>query len=456
MRFKKTTVKKGFSVFIIPISIIMHLFIINIGFYYFNKEVFLNTWQVVYINISWLVIAYFTKIYRFTRYTKVPEIIKRLLFQYVVFSLSYLSFYALTDKNLIFKHQVKYLIFAFTAITLVRILYIYALRKYRLGGYNYRRVVVVGKNDSVNPLIKFFNTRKEFGYHYLGFFDDKIQNSEGFLGKIDTLYTYVLKNNIDEIYCSLSSLSQENIKEIINFGDKNVKVVKLVPDSKDLISKTKIEYYGFIPVLSIRELPLDKPINRIYKRTFDIIFSLFVIVGILSWLTPILYVLVKLESKGDLFFKQIREGIAGKPFMCYKFRSMGVNSLADEIQATKGDNRVTKIGAILRKTSIDEMPQFINVLKGEMSVVGPRPHMLSQSKIFKEIVDKYMVRHFVKPGVTGLAQVKGYRGEIVTDFDIINRVKYDIFYIENWSFYLDLKIVYLTVKNAVTGEEKAY
>jgi putative colanic acid biosynthesis UDP-glucose lipid carrier transferase len=218
----------------------------------------------------------------------------------------------------------------------------------------------------------------------------------------------------------------------------------------------KLDYYGFVPVLSVRELPFDKPGVKLAKRIFDIVFSLFVIIFFLSWITPILYFLIKRESKGPLFFKQIREGIKGDTFMCYKYRSMGVNRSADKIQATKGDIRVTKMGKIIRKTSIDELPQFFNVLFGDMSVVGPRPHMLSQSEIFKKIVNKYMVRHFVKPGITGLAQVKGYRGEIENYKDIKNRVKYDIFYIENWSFFLDMKIIYQTVKNAIKGEDKAY
>ena len=403
-----------------------------------------------------MLIAYFTKIYRFSRYSKIPEIVKNLFFQFVIFSLAYWSFYALTDQTLNFSHQVKFLLSVSISILLFRLFYIYALRKYRLGGYNYRNVVVLGRNSSVDRLINFFNTRKEFGYHYKGFFSDKKSIKKDFLGNLNQAFDFVLNNDIDEIYCSLSALKEEQLKEIINFADNHVKTVKLVPDSKDLISKTKIQYYGFIPVLSIRKFPLEKPINKAYKRLFDIVFSSLVITCILSWLTPILYVFIKLESKGDLFFKQTREGIEGKSFTCYKFRSMGVNNLANKIQATKNDVRVTKIGRILRKTSVDELPQFINVFLGDMSVVGPRPHMLSQSEIFKGIVDKYMVRHFVKPGVTGLAQVKGYRGEIVTDTDIINRVKYDIFYIENWNFYLDLKIIYLTVINAIKGEEKAY
>ncbi len=183
---------------------------------------------------------------------------------------------------------------------------------------------------------------------------------------------------------------------------------------------------------------------------------MFVIVFIVSWLTPILGIFIKLESKGPVFFKQKRNGLDYKEFYCYKFRSMTPSLTADLYQATKGDTRVTKVGRIIRKTSMDELPQFINVLKGDMSVVGPRPHMVSHTHMYAEKIDKFMVRHFVKPGITGLAQVSGYRGEVETDSDIINRVKCDIFYLENWSIILDLKIVFKTVFNAVRGEEKAY
>ena len=176
----------------------------------------------------------------------------------------------------------------------------------------------------------------------------------------------------------------------------------------------------------------------------------------LSWLTPILAILIKLESKGPVFFKQSRNGFNYQEFDCYKFRSMTPNKNAHLTQAKKGDQRITKMGAFIRKTSIDELPQFFNVLFGDMSVVGPRPHMVSHTNLYAQRIDKFMVRHFVKPGITGLAQVSGFRGEVETDDDIISRVKYDIFYIENWSLLLDLKIISQTLMNALKGEEKAY
>ena len=199
-----------------------------------------------------------------------------------------------------------------------------------------------------------------------------------------------------------------------------------------------------------------EPFNLFIKRSFDIMLALIIIVGLLSWLTPLLAIIIKLESKGPVFFKQKRNGLDYKEFFCYKFRSMRPNPMADLHQVTRGDQRITRVGRIIRKTSIDELPQFINVLKGEMSVVGPRPHMVSHTHMYAERIDKFMVRHFIKPGITGLAQVTGYRGEVETDEDIINRVKFDIFYLENWSMLLDLKIIVQTVYNAIRGDEKAY
>ena len=232
----------------------------------------------------------------------------------------------------------------------------------------------------------------------------------------------------------------------------------MIPNSNDLYSKKqKTEYYddGLL-VLNVDKLPFEFAENFYIKRIFDIFFSLFVCVFLLSWLAPILWILVKLESKGPLLFKQKREGINGKEFVCYKFRSMKINMLADKVHATKNDFRVTKIGAFLRKTSMDELPQFINVLLGDMSVVGPRPHLESLSLEYQKEVDDYLKRHIVKPGITGLAQVSGYRGEIKKTSDIKNRVRFDIFYIENWSVFLDIKIIIKTIFNVFKGEEKAY
>jgi putative colanic acid biosynthesis UDP-glucose lipid carrier transferase len=215
-------------------------------------------------------------------------------------------------------------------------------------------------------------------------------------------------------------------------------------------------YSGYLRPFLLKSIILDDSLNNGIKRLFDIIFSLVVLIGFLSWLTPILAVLIKIDSEGGLFFIQKRNGLNNKVFDCYKFRSMKLNDEADLIQVSKNDARVTKIGRLLRKTSMDELPQFFNVLLGDMSVVGPRPHMVSHTNMYAERIDKFMMRHFVKPGITGLAQIKGFRGEVESDKDIINRVRYDIFYMENWSILLDIKIISSTVYYVLKGDKKAY
>jgi putative colanic acid biosysnthesis UDP-glucose lipid carrier transferase len=275
--------------------------------------------------------------------------------------------------------------------------------------------------------------------------------------QIEDCFEYIQKKEVDEIYSSVGELTNKEILMLIDFADNNLKILKFLPDNKEIYTKKlEYDYYGYLPILSLRKIPIQEPLNLFMKRVFDIIVSVFVIVGLLSWLTPILAILIKLDSKGPIFFKQKRNGLDYEEFYCYKFRSMKPNPVADLYQVTKGDQRITRMGRFLRKTSIDELPQFINVLKGDMSVVGPRPHMVSHTHMYAERIDKFMVRHFIKPGITGLAQVSGYRGEVETDDDIINRVRLDIFYLENWSLLLDLKIVFQTIYNALKGEEKAY
>ena len=256
----------------------------------------------------------------------------------------------------------------------------------------------------------------------------------------------------------MSSLDTNEVRKINKFAIEKDVVLKLIPNSNELYSKNQsAEYYDdSLLVLNVNKLPFEFAESFFIKRVFDILFSLLVCVFILSWLIPMLWVLVKLESKGPLIFKQPREGVNGSKFICYKFRSMQINNLSDKVHASKNDARVTKIGAFLRKTSIDEFPQFINVFLGDMSVVGPRPHVESLSLEYQKEVDDYLKRHIVKPGITGLAQISGYRGEIKTKSDIKNRVRLDIFYIENWAFFLDVKIIMQTVLSIFKGDEKAY
>jgi len=251
-------------------------------------------------------------------------------------------------------------------------------------------------------------------------------------------------------------MTNDQTISMVEFADINNINIKFIPGSKEIFSKNlKINYLEMFPVLTMQKTILHEPSIKTIKRTFDILFSLLVIVLLLSWIIPILAILIKLESKGPVFFKQGRPGLEENEFFCYKFRSMKLNKIT-ETEASKNDPRVTKMGKLMRKTSMDELPQFINVLLGDMSVVGPRPHLWSQNKSYGNKIKKYMVRHYVKPGITGLAQVKGFRGEIESDEDMINRIKFDVFYIDNWSLILDIKIIAQTIINIIKGEKKAY
>ncbi len=407
-----------------------------------------------YLSILWLVISFYNRFYEVQRSTKIVQLLTLILKQTVLFAIVLYAFIGFFKQPNISRINLgNYLFFVFVLITVFKFLTFFLLNKYRsiLGG-NIRLVVVIGKNEKTRQLIKIFKTRPEFGYKFMSQFSVR---EEGF--SLSKCFDYIIDNDINEIYFSVAELSNKQINELIDFADNNLRELKFIPDNKEIFSKKlKYEYYDYIPVLSLRNIPLQESLNKYVKRLFDILFSLFIIVFILSWLTPLLAILIKIESKGPVFFKQSRNGFNYKEFDCYKFRSMTPNKNAHLHQATKGDARVTKVGAFIRKTSIDELPQFFNVLFGDMSVVGPRPHMVSHTNMYARRIDKFMVRHFVKPGITGLAQVSGFRGEIETDKDIINRVKYDIFYVENWSLLLDIKITVQTFINALKGEKKAY
>jgi putative colanic acid biosynthesis UDP-glucose lipid carrier transferase len=217
----------------------------------------------------------------------------------------------------------------------------------------------------------------------------------------------------------------------------------------------KLDYYDTFPILSFKHFPLDKFWNQFLKRSFDIAFSLFVIIFIFSWMFPITALAILLDSGKPVFYLQKRIGLKGKAFYCYKFRTMKLSKDNGIKSTVKGDKRITKLGKILRKSSLDELPQFFNVLKGDMSVAGPRPHMAVQDEYYNDLILKYSLRHYVKPGITGLAQVKGFRGEISTKEDMQKRIIADVYYVKNWSFLLDILIIIRTFFKTLGGDENA-
>ena len=444
-----------FSKYLRPISVIFDLFVIVLFLYLFLDPSLIKTLPLLMFSISWLISSYVTKFYEVYRFTKLINIISYVFYQLFLYTIIVYAFFGVVETpNPSPLKILNFIIYTFILISAFKFTLFYGLQTFRLGfGGNFRKTIIIGNNDSVNELKKFFIAQKELGYENRKTFNFKSPEELD----LDECFNFIKSRNVDEVYCSANELSENQIKLLIQFCENNFKILKFISERGGLLSKKlKTDTYGLSTVQSLREMPLSNDYNTFLKRIFDIIFSFLVITFLLSWLTPLIALLIKLESSGPVFFKQTRNGIKYKEFTCFKFRSMIENSDADIQQATKNDLRVTRLGKILRKTSLDELPQFFNVLIGDMSVVGPRPHMTRENERYSKTVNKFMVRHFVKPGITGLAQVKGYRGEIEAEEDIVNRVKYDIYYLENWSLLLDLNIVFLTSINFITGQKKAY
>ena len=450
--------REGYSKYLKLINVSFDILIITVLFPVFFVNLGLNNLHFgAYQFVAWSIIAYFSGFYEVYRYTPVQQLLTKLFKQGLLFLLVVIAFFPFA-KTTVFSGvaTAKYMVAIFVAIGLFKLLLFYYLKQYRITtGSNFRNAIIIGYTPEALQLREFFEQKAEYGYRFFGLFSDKVTNPD-VKGTVADIPRFVRENAIDEIYCSLNEMSNAELKELVDFADAEGKVIKFIPDAKEIFSKNlRIDYYEFFPVLSLRKTALHEPPEQLIKRGFDILFSLLVIIFVLSWLVPLMGLLIKLESKGPIFFMQSRPGVNEKEFFCFKFRSMQVNNTTDT-SATKNDPRVTRIGKFIRKTSLDEMPQFLNVFRGEMSVVGPRPHLWSQNKAYGEAVNKYMVRLYVRPGITGLAQVKGFRGEITTPEDMINRIRYDVFYIENWSLLFDLKIIIQTVVNIFMGEEKAY
>ena len=451
-----TSIKK-YSILIRPLIVIFDLIIIIAVVYFLSDKKILNIQFVSYLIVFWLLISYYTKFYNVYRYTHILKLLTLLISQFFVFLLAFFAYFTIFKEGEIISKQSNIVYSLLIIITFFKFLSFFLLKFYRKFGKNYRNVVVFGQSKSAQSVANLFNKKEDLGYRFKGFFSDKQNKLIDNLGTINDGLEFIEKEEIEEVYCEENSVTRKKLHEIRNYCNKNKIKFSLIPENKAIYSKDFIlEHYGTLPILKLKQLPFERVETHIIKRIFDISFSLLVCIFLLSWLLPILWVCVKIDSRGTFLFKQKRDGINGKQFYCYKIRSMKNNHLADKISTTINDNRVTKVGAFLRKTSLDELPQFFNVLMGEMSVVGPRPHMNIQTEKYLDEIDNYLIRNSVKPGITGLAQVSGYRGEVKQKSDIINRVRLDIFYIENWSIFLDIKIIAQTCINFFKKEEKAY
>jgi len=355
----------------------------------------------------------------------------------------------------------------------VRLLERFLIKYYRESGVNTRLVTLVGSDPEQMDIIKKLMNDPTLGYRIQGYYgeprlQEMAQKSEHEavrniqrLGSIEDFLKCARSNPDelslgDELYLCMSRREKDVIKEISRLCDQKVVKFYYVPVSVESIGlNLKRELMDDIEVFTTYENPLTIPVNKFIKRVFDIVMSIIFLIPTMI-LFPFIYLIIKIQSPGPIFFKQLRTGLDGKNFYCYKFRSMHVNKDADKVQATKDDPRKYPFGNFMRKANIDELPQFLNVLKGDMSIVGPRPHMLAHTEQYSALISKYMVRHFVKPGVTGWAQVTGFRGETKELWQMEGRVVRDIWYMEHWSFWLDIRIIWLTAKTMIVHDEHAY
>ena len=420
-----------------------------------DNYIFLN----IIIILIWLLTAHFFKLFDYKRGARIDEVILDFVKSIIVHALIISVFLASLKSNQFSRECILYSFFISYSILFIWRCFCWLLIKnYRKRGYNYKQVILVGNADKVSNIIQFFN-KKEHGYKLLAFFSDSQKKNTFSVPtfSISEVESFCLDNKVEEIYYSESVYNSVLLDKIIRFCDDSLIRLKIIPDfSAFKQRKFVVDFFSGSPIITLRDEPLQDDLNRLIKRLFDVVFSFLVIVFLLSWLVPIVALIIKLTSKGPVFFVQRRSGLDNNDFSCYKFRTMSVNSQSDSKQASKDDPRITPIGRFLRKTSLDEIPQFFNVFKGDMSIVGPRPHMLKHTEMYSEIIQGYMVRQLVLPGITGAAQANGFRGETKKLSDMEQRVKYDVWYIENWSLLLDIKLIILTIHNMIRGQKNAF
>lgn len=389
------------------------------------------------------------------------RLIKNVLVQVVatVFILFFLKEISLSRTFVIYYSGILIIL-----VSLEKYLFRRILNLFRRKGRNLRSLLIIGAGEVGKKFYDSVRDNPHFGYEIVGFLDDEKKNFPNgkYLGKINHLEFILNKNRIDDVVIALPNYAFEKLERVVAVCEQHTTRVRIIPDYFKMISpKYNVSMFGKFPIISVREDRLNELHWRILKRGFDTIVTIIVFLSVFSWLWPIISLLIKVTSPGPIFFKQERWGRNNKKFIAYKFRSMrsdsvDVNREGRYQQAVKDDPRITEIGKFLRKTNLDELPQFLNVLRGEMSLVGPRPHPIPLNLESKGNIKHYMLRHLVKPGITGWAQVNGYRGETKKQGLMEKRVEYDLWYIENWSFWLDLQIMFQTLWNMIKGDPNAY
>lgn len=418
-------------------------------------------------NLALLISEYFNPPVIHKRVISVGDILNRIL--RLVLVQSFLAFFFMKSLSLSFvggRFQSIFCLLYFISILILRSLERVVIKKYRKVGGNSRAVLFIGADSELLNVYHRLQDDASMGYRIMGYYADEEMTDvpeDVELKRLGTLQEFLKEMDgkeeqfvCDEMYVCLSRRDKDMVRRLSHFCDQHVIRFYFVPVSVETLGiNLKRELLDDMEVYTTYEIPLAVPLNKLIKRTFDIVLSLVFLIPT-AILFPFVYVIIKLQSPGPIFFKQARTGLDGRDFNMLKFRSMHVNKDADRLQATKDDPRKYPFGNFMRKSNIDELPQFLNVLKGDMSIVGPRPHMLAHTEQYSQLIDKYMVRHFVKPGLTGWAQVTGFRGETKELWQMEGRVKCDIWYIEHWSIWLDIRIIWMTAKTIFIHDKNAY
>ncbi|GAB3823337.1 exopolysaccharide biosynthesis polyprenyl glycosylphosphotransferase [Hymenobacter jeollabukensis] len=416
----------------------------------------------VFALLWWILSGHYANIYRVDKLITYPEKLLYLVRTFLLHAVLLLVGAVLLGQYWV---PARYLLSVYSlsvvAIVTGRFLLTFGYRKYmQYLSRPISRYVIVGVGESGQSLYRFLASHDPDGNEFAGFFaDEPIPGGLRPLvrGRLADLKEYCQRSQVDEIYFSLPLDRRDLIEDFSQFADQHFLSFRIVPDFSGTVRKdVNVYFYDHLPILTIRHAPLGIRTNQVLKRVFDIGFSLTVILTVFPILLPILALIIKLDSPGPVFFKQMRPGKRNQLFPCFKLRTMRTDHGRAELQATKNDVRITRVGTYLRKYNLDELPQFFNVLLGHMSVVGPRPNMISQLEEYSKHISQYQMRHAVPPGITGYAQVNGYRGETREAGTMEKRVEYDLKYMENWSFGLDMKIIGQTVWNMVRGEKNAY
>jgi putative colanic acid biosysnthesis UDP-glucose lipid carrier transferase len=410
-------------------------------------------------NVGWIIIGIGLRVYNIkeaaNRQAVFFKLLNAIFFLFLLISATVFLFHINTISRIVVSF---FLTSSLIFLSIWRIIFLKYIKD-KVNNEIYNRYVIIGAGSLGFQIYKAFDRQPSLGYKFVGYFDNENtcwRRDLPYLGKVNEFYEYAKNNPLDEIFVAMNDVDTDFIKDLVSYSENNLIKIKIVPDFRKYINRSVgIEFLDNVPIISLRKEPLSRLTNRLVKRIFDVCFSSLVIIGLLSWLIPLIGILIKFNSPGPIFFRQERNGENNKIFKCIKFRSMKVNKLANDRQASKDDPRITKFGKFLRQSNLDELPQFYNVFMGDMSIVGPRPHMLKHTEEYSQLIDKYMLRQSIKPGITGWAQVSGFRGETKDPELMRMRVLHDVWYMENWTFMLDLKIILLTVVNMVKGEENA-